>query len=129
MDTIAPTAHAMNTHYAGSCLCCAVRFEVEGEFERFYLCHCSYCRKDTGSAHAANRFSATARLRWTAGQDKTTLFNLPGTCHRNGEILAGELPRKQFRPVQAWIELHRDELLADSAFALAEETPHKIEPL
>ena len=26
-----------------------------------------------------------------------------------GEILAGELPRKQLRLVQAWIELHRDE--------------------
>lgn len=31
----------------------------------------------------------------------------------DGEILAGELPRKQLRLVQAWIELHRDELMAD----------------
>jgi hypothetical protein len=42
----------------GSCLCGAVRFEVEGEFQRFYLCHCGHCRKDTGSApHAANLFA------------------------------------------------------------------------
>ncbi len=69
-----------NKHY-GSCLCGAVRFEVEGDFERFYLCHCEYCRKDTGSAHAANLFSSTAKLRWISGEDKATLFNLPSTQH------------------------------------------------
>lgn len=46
-----------------------------------------------------------------------------------GEILAGELPRKQLRLVQAWIELHRDELLADWTLALAGESPYKIAPL
>lgn len=28
----------------------------------------------------------------------------------DGEVLSGELPRKQLRLVQAWIELRRDEL-------------------
>ena len=67
--------------HAGSCLCGAVRFEVEGDFERFYLCHCTHCRKDTGSAHAANLFSTTARLHWLAGQAQAVLFRLPGTRH------------------------------------------------
>lgn len=31
----------------------------------------------------------------------------------DGEIIIGELPRKQLRLVQAWIELRRDELAAD----------------
>ena len=44
----------------------------------------------------------------------------------NGEILIGELPRKQLRLVQAWIELHRDELYADWELAVSEETPYKI---
>ncbi len=47
----------------------------------------------------------------------------------NGEILAGELPRKQLRLVQAWIELHRDELKADWELAANGENPYKIEPL
>jgi hypothetical protein len=47
----------------------------------------------------------------------------------SGEMLAGELPRKQLRLVQAWVELHRDELLADWELALAGETPYKINPL
>ena len=37
----------------------------------------------------------------------------------DGEILTGELPRKQLRLVQAWIELHRDELVADWNLAAA----------
>lgn len=71
----------MNEHHAGSCLCGAVRYEVEGVFEHFFLCHCSHCRKDTGSAHAANLFAAGATLRWLAGQDKVSTFRLPGTRH------------------------------------------------
>jgi hypothetical protein len=33
------------------------------------------------------------------------------------------------RLVQAWIELHRDELLADWEIAIAGEPPYKISPL
>jgi len=71
----------MSNRYAGSCLCGEVRFEIEGEFERFYLCHCEFCRKDTGSAHAANLLSSTATLKWISGADKVKQFDLPATRH------------------------------------------------
>ena len=73
----------MTNRYLGSCLCSEVRFSVDGEFESFYLCHCAYCRKDTGSAHAANLFSTTATLKWISGEDKVTQFDLPGTRHNH----------------------------------------------
>ena len=47
----------------------------------------------------------------------------------DGEVLSGELPRKQLRLVQAWIELHRDELTADWELAVCGENPYKIAPL
>ncbi len=47
----------------------------------------------------------------------------------NGELLAGELPRKQLRLVSAWTELHREELLADWALVMKGEPPFQIEPL
>jgi hypothetical protein len=47
----------------------------------------------------------------------------------DGEVLAGELPRKQLRLVQAWVELHRDELVADWELAANGESPYKIAPL
>ncbi len=71
----------MNDKHSGSCLCGAVRFEVAGAFERFYLCHCEHCRKDSGSAHAANLFSSSARLSWICGEDRITQFTLPATRH------------------------------------------------
>ena len=46
-----------------------------------------------------------------------------------GEILAGNLPKKQLRLVQVWIELHRDELMADWGLAVHGEKPYKILPL
>jgi len=48
---------------------------------------------------------------------------------KDGEILAGQLPRKQLRLVQAWIELHRDELLANWELTIQGELPYKIAPL
>jgi hypothetical protein len=42
----------------------------------------------------------------------------------DGEILAGKL-----RLVQAWIEIHREELIADWDLAISGELPYKIAPL
>src|SRR5690606_14422827 len=70
----------MTTH-SGSCLCAAVGFQIDGDFQSFYLCHCGHCRKDSGSAHSANLFSATARLKWLYGEEKVTRFALAQTRH------------------------------------------------
>ncbi len=47
----------------------------------------------------------------------------------DGELLAGELPRKQLRLVQAWVELNRDALMADWELARSGQLPFKIDPL
>ncbi|MBL8299411.1 MAG: GFA family protein [Rhodanobacteraceae bacterium] len=65
----------------GSCLCGSVQFEVRGPFEHFFLCHCTYCRKDSGSAHAANLFSCEAALHWKIGRELVATFQLPNTRH------------------------------------------------
>lgn len=65
----------------GACLCGTVRFQIEGEFEAFFLCHCSRCRKDTGSAHGANLFSSKATLAWLSGRDSVKTYRLPSTRH------------------------------------------------
>jgi hypothetical protein len=46
-----------------------------------------------------------------------------------GEILAGAFPNKQLKLVQAWIEIHRDELSADWTLAIEGESLFKINPL
>lgn len=47
----------------------------------------------------------------------------------NGDILAGEFPSGKTRLVQAWVEIHREELLADWQLAIDGEEVFKIEPL
>jgi hypothetical protein len=71
---------AMMEHH-GTCLCGKVTFEIKGDFEHFYLCHCSHCRKDTGSAHASNLFSQSAKLIWLSGEENIRTYTLPGTRH------------------------------------------------
>ena len=46
-----------------------------------------------------------------------------------GALLAGEIPSAKTRLVQAWIEIHRDALLADCELAVNGETPFPIDPL
>lgn len=47
----------------------------------------------------------------------------------NGRVLAGSLPPKQLKLVQAWVELHRDELFANWELATNGEEPFRIAPL
>lgn len=47
----------------------------------------------------------------------------------DGETLEGSLPSRQMKLVQAWIELHQDDLMADWFLATNGQTPFKIDPL
>jgi hypothetical protein len=45
------------------------------------------------------------------------------------ELLQGKIPSKQMRMVLAWIEIHKDELLANWALCQNGDTPFGIDPL
>ncbi len=47
----------------------------------------------------------------------------------DGSVLAGEIPVAKLRLVQAWIEIHRESLLADWELAVNGEKPFAIDPL
>lgn len=47
----------------------------------------------------------------------------------DGRVLAGSLPSKQLKLVQAWMELHNEELLADWQLAVTGQRPFRIAPL
>ena len=47
----------------------------------------------------------------------------------DGDILEGSFPGNKMKLVQAWIEIHRDELVADWELAVNGQQPYKIEPL
>ncbi len=42
--------------YQGSCLCGAITIELRGAIRDIIHCHCSLCRKNSGTAYATNGF-------------------------------------------------------------------------
>jgi len=63
--------------FRGSCLCGEVAFEIEGPFDRFLNCHCSRCRKATGSAHSCEVIVKAPALCWLKGEGSVARFDLP----------------------------------------------------
>lgn len=47
----------------------------------------------------------------------------------DGVLLDGSLPPAKLKLLQAWVELHRDELLANWTLAVSGQPPFKIDPL
>ena len=47
----------------------------------------------------------------------------------DGALLDGNLPPKQLKMVQAWIEIHKEELFVDWELAIKGEEPFRIAPL
>ena len=61
----------------GSCLCGEVQYRIKGEAKRFYHCHCSRCRKATGTGHASNLFVKPGELEWIRGEALIGKYKVP----------------------------------------------------
>ena len=76
----------------GSCLCKAVRYEIEGKLDGARHCHCSMCRKAHGAAFRSRARVRSDDFRWLAGAELITWYeSSPGTqrgfCSRCGSPL------------------------------------------
>ena len=65
------------TTFKGSCLCGSVKYELTGEPRRFYHCHCSRCRKATGTGHASNIMVKKENFKWLSGEDLLKRYKVP----------------------------------------------------
>jgi hypothetical protein len=77
----------------GSCLCQGVRYQIDGPVGAAACCHCSRCRKWSGTAFSSYAGVAKQDFRWTAGED--LLGRFPSSerifrvfCTRCGSALA-----------------------------------------
>ncbi len=61
----------------GGCLCGAVTFDVHPPFQRMVHCHCSRCRKGTGTGHATNLIVEPGQVSWLSGEDVIKRYDLP----------------------------------------------------
>ncbi len=78
----------------GSCLCGAVRFELNQDPVWAHNCHCSRCRKSRGAAFASNLFVPRDGFRFTQGEDHLQSYKVPDAerfthtfCRRCGSTL------------------------------------------
>ncbi len=85
------------TTLKGSCLCGAVKYEASGEAKRFMHCHCTRCRKATGTGHASNMFLQPGSLKWTSGEEQVRAYKVPEALRFTNTFCAtcgGRLPRQ-----------------------------------
>lgn len=59
---------------AGKCYCGAVAYEVADEFRYAAYCHCSNCRRTTGSAFKPFAGIERAKLAFASGEDALMIF-------------------------------------------------------
>ena len=65
--------------YQGKCLCGEVHIKVNGKISDIIHCHCSLCRKNSGTAFATNGFINTADFEITSGKTSLSSFSfMPG---------------------------------------------------
>ena len=84
----------MGAFVTGGCLCGAVRFELELPFRRANACHCSRCRRHSGSGFLAQGRVPRERFRLLAGAELVRCFRPDGGaakafCERCGSSLFG----------------------------------------
>jgi hypothetical protein len=64
-----PGNDAPSPAITGSCLCGAVRFRIIGPLGPVVYCHCSQCRRASGSAFAANAAVRRSDIVFLSGRD------------------------------------------------------------
>lgn len=87
------------TKLTGSCLCGARRYEIDGEVRGVYVCHCSLCRKASGSVGNSILIVPKEDFRWVQGEDHGTTYELRPTytitrCKTCGTPLPAEEDEK-----------------------------------
>ncbi len=97
----------------GRCLCGDVRFEVQGKLGAFAYCHCTSCRRASGTAFTANSPVRVAQLQWTSGRESVLEYeSSPGKfrafCRRCGSPIYA---RRVARP--EWLSLRLGLIDAD----------------
>ena len=65
------------TTLRGTCLCGGVRYEISGDTQRFYHCHCKRCRKVSGTGHASNLLLKLGSMTWLQGEELISAYKVP----------------------------------------------------
>ena len=88
----------------GKCLCGEIQFEIKGETPNLLQCHCSLCRKQSGSSANAATFVQESKFAWKSGIDKVTYFkNDTGFSSNFCSICGSPVPNQLRDTDKYWI--------------------------
>ena len=73
----------MTTPITGSCLCKAIQYQITTDFELALNCHCTICKKITGSAFESIALTAEDGLELTQGKEHLKSFRLTDKAEKN----------------------------------------------
>ena len=89
----------------GECNCGAIQFAVAGDIWDVFVCHCSICRRATGSSGIAVVIVANDRFQWLCGEEHIATWQKPNAdwqmwfCRICGSPLPGrDSPNAMFVP-------------------------------
>ena len=80
----------------GACNCGAVQFEIDAALSGVYVCHCSICRRSTGSNGIAVVVVQNEQFRWVQGRQRIATWKKPNAswqtwfCSVCGSPVPGE---------------------------------------
>jgi len=80
----------------GECNCGSVAFEIKASLADVFICHCSICRRSTGSNGIAIVVIENDDFKWAIGEDLISTWRKPGHdyqlwfCSKCGSPLPGK---------------------------------------
>ena len=87
-----------NVIRTGSCTCGALKFEVRGPVVGIGQCHCSKCRKETGTGSSTSIPVSGNQFRWVSGQDQISDYDRCAVC---GSLVPYHNPKRDIYSVPA----------------------------
>lgn len=88
----------------GHCFCGQVGFEIDAENLKLYQCHCSQCRKQSGSSSSSGAIVASGKFRWLKGSELVSSW-----IHESGfrsdfcSVCGSPVPNPLKRTSYVWI--------------------------
>lgn len=58
----------------GQCLCASIHFQINKNIEAIYQCHCSLCRKQSGTHANHATIVQESDFKWITGQDNISTY-------------------------------------------------------
>ena len=88
----------------GKCLCGVIQFKITDAVPNLYQCHCSLCRKQSGTASNAATIVHKSNFSWLSGEEKVSKYKMEdGFTSHFCSICGSPVPNRLRETDKIWI--------------------------